>query len=212
MSKRHSVRIGVFIPSAQFGCQLLDMASVDVFAMASHQYLGELGDLVPGLSQVAELAPEVHIMYISTLPRGSRITLTAGAVLEVTHNLTDAEVRPGELDIVHVPGPDPREEFGPDVAAWLAAHAEHQGTDILSVCTGIFVCGAAGLLKGRKASGPRGLQDMIRKKFDGVQLVGDEYRWVRDGNFWSSGECANLISSFLSQPENKVGYTVLVFG
>jgi transcriptional regulator GlxA family with amidase domain len=72
--------------------------------------------------------------------------------------------------------------------AWLAAHAARQETDILSICTGILVCGEAGLLKGKKACGPRGLQDELAKRFDGVEWVGDELRWTRDGNIWSSGK------------------------
>jgi transcriptional regulator GlxA family with amidase domain len=107
-----------------------------------------------------------------------------------THHLSDPAVQPGQLDIILVPGPNPTTDFGPlkDATDWLAAHAARPETDILSVCTGIYVCGAAGLLKGRKACGPRGLQGDLAKKFEGVEWVGDEVRWVRDGNFWSSGE------------------------
>jgi transcriptional regulator GlxA family with amidase domain len=107
-----------------------------------------------------------------------------------THHLSDAAVQPGQLDIVLVPGPDPATKFeDKTVTDWLAAHATRAETDILCVCTGIYLCGAAGLLKeGRRACGPRGLQDDLKKLYPGVAWVGDDLRWVRDGNFWSSGE------------------------
>lgn len=106
-------------------------------------------------------------------------------------------MQPGQLDIVLVPGPDPTTDWHAtddrkQALTWLAAHAARPETDILSVCTGIYVCGAAGLLQGKKACGPRGLQGDLRKRFEGAQWVGDELRWVRDGNFWSCGECVDL--------------------
>lgn len=89
-----------------------------------------------------------------------------------------------------VPGPDPQTDWADKEEAtdWLAAHAASKGTDILCVCTGIYLCGAAGLLKGKKACGPRGLQGDLERRFEGVEWVGEEMRWVRDGAFWSSGE------------------------
>jgi putative intracellular protease/amidase len=102
-------------------------------------------------------------------------------------------VQPGHLDVVLVPGADPRLDWTTkdkkESLDWLAGHAARgdNTTDILSVCTGIYLCGAAGLLKGKKACGPRGLQADLAKKYGGVDWVGDELRWVRDGNIWSSG-------------------------
>jgi transcriptional regulator GlxA family with amidase domain len=181
MAKRKQVRIGVFMPNT---VQLLDFASVDAMYMAGHTYLAGL-PLVP--KPVAEIAPDVIIKYISS-PGVEKLTLTSDITVVPTHDFTDPAVAPGTLDIVHVPGPDPWSERDSKATAWLAAQAKHPGVEIISVCTGIFVCGEAGLLKGKTASGPRGLQDEIKKRFEGVKLVGDEYRWVRDGNFWSSGE------------------------
>lgn len=89
-----------------------------------------------------------------------------------------------------MPGPDPITKYDnlKDATDWLAAHAARPETDILSVCTGVYLCGAAGLLKkGTKACGPRGLQGDLAKRFEGVQWLGEELRWVKDGNFWSSG-------------------------
>jgi transcriptional regulator GlxA family with amidase domain len=183
MSKRPVVRIGIFIPS---GAQLLDTACVDVFQICSHDYLALMSDMLP--SSLIDLAPEVKFLYISQKPAGELVELTAGMNIAVTHHYNDAEVQPGKLDVVLVPGPDPKETWSEGVKKWLAKQGAVETTDVLSVCTGIFLCGEAGLLKGRKASGPRGLQGVIKERFEGVRLVGDEFRWVQDGNFWSSGE------------------------
>lgn len=179
---RPTVRIGVFLPS---GAQLLDVACVDVFEVMGNGYLSAVR-MLP--KSVAELAPAVSIFYIGTVQPGEPIKLTAGMELVCTHHLSDPAVQPGELDIVMVPGPDPTLKWGKGVLDWLRGHAARtEKTDILSICTGIYLCGEAGLLKGKKACGPRGLQKELGERFEGVKWVGEELRWVDDGNFWSSG-------------------------
>ncbi|KAK4251233.1 hypothetical protein C7999DRAFT_11101 [Corynascus novoguineensis] len=186
---RETIRIGVFIPA---GCQLLDMACVDVLGTMSHEYFAAVGDIVPG--PIAKLAPNVKISCtcihslgseplvnppsqdISTFQPGELIRLTSSAHIACTHHLSDPAVQPGELDVVLVPGPDPATDFGkmPEATDWLAAHAARPETDILSVCTGIYVCGAAGLLKGKRACGPRGLQRDLAAKFEGGVTNGND--------------------------------------
>ncbi|KAL2132018.1 hypothetical protein VTI74DRAFT_4302 [Chaetomium olivicolor] len=195
-TSRTTVRIGVFMSSQ---CQLLDMACVDILGSMSHEYLSCLGDLAP--PPIVKLAPNVQIFYISTIQPGQPIPLTSAARLCCTHHISDPAVQPGQLDIILVPGPDPSLDWSDrkDATDWLAAHAARPETDILSICTGIYICGAAGLLKGKKACGPRGLQGDLAKKFEGVNWVGEELRWVRDGNLWSSGGITNgndLVSAY----------------
>ncbi len=185
MSERPTVRIGVLVVPPT-GCQLLDLACVDVFAIASHSYLKALGDYVP--APLADIAPNVEIKYISTVKSGSLMPLTADMKIEITHAITDPEAAPGALDIVVVPGPDPHGARSDEVKTWLRTQGTTEGVYILSVCTGIFIVGEAGLLKGRKACGPRDFQEAIKRKFEGVKRVGSEYRWVNDGNLWSSGK------------------------
>lgn len=62
-------------------------------------------------------------------------------------------VRAPRLDILHVPGGPGQEALMEDeeVLAWL--HAQAAGAKkILSVCTGALLCGAAGLIVGRRAT------------------------------------------------------------
>lgn len=193
------VRIGVFIPS---GAQALDVATVDVLAVMSKEYLGIL-PMLP--AHMAELAPSVTISYITTPEQGPEIPLTANMTIKATHSYEEPEVAPGQLDIVIIPGPDPFDPLEEGGLKWLRAQFETPGVDILSVCTGLYICGAAGILKGKTASGPRGLQDDLIKKFPGVKLVGEKYRWVQDGNLWSSGELSAPLDSAIFHCHNSAG-------
>ncbi|KAI0444594.1 ThiJ/PfpI family protein [Xylaria telfairii] len=179
------VKIGVYIPG---GVQLLDLACIDVFHMMSSEYLTAI-PMLP--KHIIDMAPSVQIFYITSPEAKPMVLLSADLNIRATHDITDAEVQPGELDIVLVPGPDPSSTWEKPVLDFLAAHSKRETTDVLSVCTGILLCGAAGLLDGRRASGPRGLQDMIKQRHPTVKLVGDKYRWIQDGNFWSSGGITN---------------------
>ncbi|KAI1447696.1 ThiJ/PfpI family protein [Annulohypoxylon stygium] len=139
-----------------------------------------------------DLAPSVQIHYIGTVPAGQPIALTSNQGLVATNHYSDAEVAPGKLDIVVIPGPDPFKEFEKGSLEWLKKQSEVPGVDVLSICSGIMICGEAGLLKGKKACGPRGMQDMIKAKgFGEKELVGHKFRWIQDGNFWSSGGVTN---------------------
>ncbi|KAF4510758.1 hypothetical protein G6O67_002626 [Ophiocordyceps sinensis] len=183
----NKVSIGVFIPN---GAQALDTACADVLGVMSKEYLSALPPALR-LPHLIALAPRVDMAYITTPSQGRDIPLTSGMVLRATHDYTDPDVAPGRLDIVIVPGPDPSSEFEEGALEWLRRQAGTPGVDVLSICTGILVCGAAGIIDGREASGPRGLQSEIRRRFPKVRLAGDRYRWVRDGNFWSSGGVTN---------------------
>lgn len=66
MSARKNIHIGVFIPAPR-GAQLLDTACIDVFGIASYEYLSELPILPKDLSSVA---PEVKISYIGSQKSG----------------------------------------------------------------------------------------------------------------------------------------------
>lgn len=143
---------------------------------------------------IIDLAPSVEIHYIGSVKAGETIKLTSNETIVATNRFSDPEVAPGKLDIILVPGPDPTTKFPEDSIAWLRAQGDTPGVDILSVCTGIFICGQAGLLRGKNVCGPRALQDMIRAKgFGEKALLGDKYRWIQDGNFWSSGESLPIL-------------------
>ncbi len=71
--------------------------------------------------------------------------------LRLTPDATLADAPP--LDVLHVPGGFGQEALMEDeeVLAWISRQAAG-ACSIFSVCTGALLCGAAGLLKGRRAT------------------------------------------------------------
>ncbi|KAK5637499.1 hypothetical protein RRF57_013214 [Xylaria bambusicola] len=202
--KRPVVRIGVFIPT---DAQVLDTAGVDIFGSMSYEYLSLLVHMVPQV--VVDSAPSVQILYVGSVAAGERIPLTSNQYVVASHHYGDPDVAPGKLDVepltvtvIYVPGTDPDTTFPEGASKWLARQGATEGVDILSVCTGIFACGAAGLLKGKNICGPRSMQDRIKEKnFGQKALRGSELRWIQDGNFWSCGELSLTIYSFYDGSE-----------
>jgi cyclohexyl-isocyanide hydratase len=70
--------------------------------------------------------------------------------LQLTPDATIADAP--DLDVLHVPGGFGQEALMEDaeVLGWIGQQAEH--ARIFSVCTGALLCGAAGLLMGRRAT------------------------------------------------------------
>ena len=177
------VKVGVFIPGE---CQLLDASCIDILAMASTEYL----ECIPFLPQhVRDLSTSVSISYIS---HGDIIPMTAGFNVQATHDLSHPDVQPGKLDVLLVPGPDPSATWDKETLQFLREHAKVETTDVLSVCTGILLCAAAGITDGKTVCGPRGMQGDLRKKYPDTKFVGEKYRWIQNGNFWSSGESSGV--------------------
>lgn len=181
-----TIRIGVFIPN---GAQTLDVACIDVLGTMSRDYFRQMSNMLP--KHLVDLAPDVSFSYITSPKAGELVPLTSGMTIKATNFYTDEEVQSGKLDIVMVPGPHPEESFEEGALGWLRDQSNTPGVDVLCVCTGLFLCASAGIVDGKHASGPRGLQDHLTSKFPKIKLVGDNQRWARDGNFWSSGGITN---------------------
>jgi transcriptional regulator GlxA family with amidase domain len=201
MATPKHLRIGVFLPK---GVQLLDMSPVDLFGMLAPHYLQACQLPAP----LVALGIPSTIHYISVPSTGKHVELTASAFLRVSKTTEDKEVQPGMLDILLIPGPDPSEIFDEEVLNFVRGHVAWKGeggkkTDVLSVCTGIFILGQSGVLKGKKASGPRPLVPTLQKKFPEATWV-DNKRWVEDGNIWSSGK--NELSLSMEKANNLRWY------
>lgn len=179
------LRIGVFIPN---GAQLLDVTPIDLFGMLSPTYL----EVTPLPAPLKALGIPITIHYIGlATPTSKYAELTASAFLLLTNTIADKEVQPGQLDVLLIPGPEPSSTFASEALEFIRGHAGKEGTDVLSICTGCLLLAASGVLKGKQASGPRGLVSDLRKKYPDTKWD-ESRRWVQDGNIWSSGE---LISS-----------------
>lgn len=189
MTAPKHLQIGVFFPKS---VQLLDLSPIDLLAMMSPEYLRACQLPEPLIA----LGIPSTIHYISVPENGGHVELTASAILKVSKTIDDPEVQAGKLDILLVPGPDPASIFEEPALEFLRSHAywksaDGKAVDILSVCTGAILLGQSGILKGKKASGPRALVPKMRKMFPEVDW-NDNKRWVHDGNIWSSGEFVDL--------------------
>ena len=118
-----------------------------------HLQIGSL--LFDGIDQIDLTGP---FEVLSRIPNSTyRIYgKTAGAVrdirgLQLTPDAALAEAPP--LDVLHVPGGIGQEALMEDaeVLGWIRQQAAG-ACSIFSVCTGAPLCGAAGLLKGRRAT------------------------------------------------------------
>jgi cyclohexyl-isocyanide hydratase len=118
-----------------------------------HLQIGSL--LFEGLDQIDLTGP---FEVLSRIPNSTyRIYgKTAGPVRDIKglRLIPDAVLADAPpLDVLHVPGGFGQEALMEDakVLAWIRRQAEG-ACSIFSVCTGALLCGAAGLLKGRRAT------------------------------------------------------------
>ncbi len=110
-------------------------------------------------------------------------------------------------DIIIVPGSSSQRvnEMGQDprVQNWLRANAQ-PGQTVMSICTGAFIVGAAGLFDGRDATThwmtlPQfATQFPLARTYDGVRYIGD-------GNVYSSGGITSGIDGALHLVEQFSG-------
>lgn len=119
----------------------------------THLLIGSL--MFDGMDQIDLTGP---FEVLSRVPNSSyRIYAKAGSPVRDLNGLrlipdaTLAEAPP--LDVLHVPGGPGQEALMEDqeVIAWIQKQAAGARA-IFAVCTGALLCGAAGLLKGRRAT------------------------------------------------------------
>jgi len=160
--------------------QLLDTSPVDLFSMLSKEYLTACKLPAP----LTALGLNVVISYVSESGAGTMAEMTAKASLMVTANLTDDIAKPGNVDILLIPGPDPAVSPSEAVQEYIRSHVG-KAEAIMTVCTGVFPAAQSGILKGKKATGPRALVPALKKTFPDTEW--GEKRWTRDGAVWCSG-------------------------
>ncbi len=92
------------------------------------------------------------------------------------------------------------------VVRWLRRH--HKGiARVVSICTGAFVLGEAGLLNGRRATTHWQYLDEFRQRFPKVHGADDEI-FLRDGRLWTSAGITAGIDLMLALVEDDHGHAV----
>jgi transcriptional regulator GlxA family with amidase domain len=92
------------------------------------------------------------------------------------------------------------------VAAWLRRHEAGIGT-IVSICTGAFILGEAGLLDGRRATTHWLRLADLRSRFPAADVI-DEGIFTRDGKVWTSAGITAGIDLTLALVEEDHGHGV----
>jgi transcriptional regulator GlxA family with amidase domain len=140
-------------------------------------------------------------------PRGPTVRTRYGLVVGGVRPLA----RTGERlpDIAIVAGGSPRLPL-PDgearLVAWLRRH-HRRIPSVISICTGAFVLGEAGLLDRRRATTHWLHLADLRARFPAARVV-DEGIFVRDGGVWTSGGLTAGIDLTLALVEADHGHGV----
>lgn len=140
----------------------------------------------PGVQQLDLTAPyevfasmqnsEVHLVWKDTSP----VVSATGLVLQPT---TSFDACP-PLDVICIPGGAGINALLEDeIALSFICMQAAQARFVTSVCTGSLVLGAAGLLKGKKATSHWNAVDFLA----GFGAVATQGRVVRDGNLFTAG-------------------------
>jgi len=78
---------------------------------------------------------------------------------------------------------------------------------VVSICTGAFVLGEAGLLNGRRATTHWRYVDLLRTRFPKARVVDDDI-FLRDGRVWTSAGITAGIDLMLALVEEDHGHDV----
>ncbi|KAL9132868.1 MAG: hypothetical protein Q9175_005955 [Cornicularia normoerica] len=186
MAPQAAIRIGVLLVDTP---QLLDLSPIDLFGMLSQSYVTTLPFLPTPLK--ASAVP-MEILYINRAGPDKLQDCTANVGLRIDASISDKICAPAKqgaektLDILLIPGPNPSEYKPTDALNGFIKGHFANGTDVLSVCTGIYPSGHADVVKGKRATGPREMVPDLKKKFP--EAIWEDKRWTSDGNLWTSGK------------------------
>jgi transcriptional regulator GlxA family with amidase domain len=138
----------------------------------------------------------------------------SGPAVETRHGLVVAGLRPlprggDRLPDVAIVAGAPMRPAGGDQArlvSWLRRFHPRIPT-VVSICTGAFVLGAAGLLDGRRATTHWMFLDELRSRFPKARVV-DEGIFVEDRGVWTSAGITAGIDLALALVERDHGHDV----
>lgn len=151
-----------------------------------------------GIDRTEEGVPAVDFRVCGERP-GEPLRLSVGASLIPDHGLADAV----NADVVAVPAAAVRESYSPAVLDALRAAADN-GATLLSVCTGGFILGAAGLLDGRRCTTHWRYSSSFAARFP-TALIDPDVLFVDDGNIITSAGTAAGIDAALHLVRRELG-------
>jgi len=155
-----------------------------------------------GIDRTDDGVPPFDFRVCSTRP-GEPLRATGGfSQIVAPHGLDALE----DVDLVAVPATTIRDEYPAEVIAALRAAAE-RGATLLTVCSGAFVLGAAGLLDHTRCTTHWRYADHFIARFPDAKLDPDVL-FVDDGNIITSAGTAAGIDACLHLVRRELGSAV----
>jgi transcriptional regulator GlxA family with amidase domain len=151
-----------------------------------------------GIDRTEEGVPPFEFRVCGERP-GEPLRMSVGAQLTPEHGLDAVD----GADLVAVPAATLREDYPPAVLDALR-RALDQGATLLSVCSGAFVLGAAGLLDGRHCTTHWRYGRQLLDRFPTV-LLDPDVLFVDDGNIITSAGTAAGIDACLHLVRRELG-------
>lgn len=134
-----------------------------------------------------ELGPDWYDLMVCSHDQGP-LSATGGISVNVDRDLDGL----GEADTVIVPGWRDPSEKPPDALLVAIEEAYHRGSRIVSICSGVFVLAAAGLLSGRRATTHWRYVEQLARDFPDIDIQ-HNVLYVEDGDvFTSAGSSAGI--------------------
>jgi transcriptional regulator GlxA family with amidase domain len=151
-----------------------------------------------GIDRTEEGVPPIEFRVCAERP-GEPVRMSVGATLTPECGL-DAVA---DADLVAVPAATIRDDYPEAVLETLRAAAK-RGATILSVCSGAFILGAAGLLDGRHCTTHWRHGDELFDRFPTI-LLDPDVLYVDDGNIITSAGTAAGIDACLHLVRRELG-------
>jgi transcriptional regulator GlxA family with amidase domain len=172
------------------GSELLDIAG-------PWEVLGHANDLLGRTAYAMQLVGP-HTPEIRTLHG-----LTVGAVRPLPRSVR----KPPDVVVVAGGSPfDPLPEPEERLVSWMRRHHARIPT-VVSICTGAFILGAAGVLDRRRATTHWQLLGDLKSRFPAAR-VADDGIFVRDGKVWTSAGITAGIDLALALVEDDHGHSL----
>jgi AraC family transcriptional regulator, transcriptional activator FtrA len=153
-----------------------------------------------GIDRTEDGVPPIEFRVAGERP-GEALRTSVPAFFTPQHGL-DAVAG---ADLVAVPAAAIREEYPPAVLDALRAAAA-DGATLLSVCSGAFILGAAGLLDGRRCTTHWRYAEEFPRRFPNA-LLDPDVLYVDDGNIVTSAGTAAGIDACLHLVRRELGAT-----
>lgn len=151
-----------------------------------------------GFDRTEEGVPPIHFRVCGERP-GEPIRTEVGVRLIPEHGLDAVD----EADLVVVPAASVRDDYPPAVLEALR-RAHDRGATLLSVCSGAFILGAAGLLDGRRCTTHWRNGKKLLDRFPTI-LLDPDVLFVDDGDIITSAGTAAGIDACLHLVRRELG-------